>query len=134
MSARRERVSTAKAPAAIGPYSQAILSENFLFCSGQIGLDPSTGELVPGGAAAECRRAMENLGAVLEAAGLDYADVIKTTIYVIRMEEFAAVNGEYASFFTEPYPARATVAVAALPKGARVEIEAVARLQGTRRE
>lgn len=122
----RRAVSTAGAPRAIGPYSQAIGAGELLFCSGQIGLDPATGELVAGGAASECRRALENLRAVLAEAGLDLRDVVKTTIYLADLADFEAVNRTYAAALVEPYPARATVGVAALPRGARVEIEAVA--------
>ncbi len=115
------------APAPIGPYSQAVECGGFLFCSGQVGLDPATGEMVTGGVAAEARRALTSLGAVLTEAGLGFSDVVKTTIYLVRMEDFAAVNEVYAEFVLPPFPARATVAVAALPRGARVEIEAIAR-------
>lgn len=120
-------IATRSAPAAIGPYSQAVRAGDLVFCSGQIGLDPESGELVGGGAAAECRRAMENLGAVLAAAGLDFGDVVKTTIYLTDLRTFAAVNEVYGSYFSAPYPARATVGAAALPRGASVEIEAFAR-------
>jgi 2-iminobutanoate/2-iminopropanoate deaminase len=119
-------VSTADAPKAIGPYSQAIRAGHLLFASGQIPLDPATGSLVDGDVAAQTRRVMENLGAVLEAAGLSFASVVRTTIYVADMNDFARVNDVYGSYFREPYPARATVQVARLPKDARVEIDAVA--------
>lgn len=125
---KKEAVSTRAAPAAIGPYSQAIRSGGLLFCSGQIGLDPATGALVEGGVVAECRQAMRNLGEVLAASGLGWRDVLKTTIYLVRLDDFAAVNEVYGSCLEPPYPARATVGVAALPKGARVEIDAVARV------
>lgn len=115
------------APAPIGPYSQALDCGGLVFCSGQVGLDPATGEMVPGGVAVEARRALTSLGAVLAEAGLGFGDVVKTTIYLVRMEDFSAVNEVYAEFVLPPFPARATVAVAALPRGARVEIEAVAR-------
>ena len=124
----RQAVSTAGAPAAIGPYSQAIRSGELLFLSGQIPLDPATGELVTGAIEAQTRRVLENLGAVLEAAGGSFGDVVKTTIYLVDLAEFSAVNSVYASFFSGAPPARATVQVAALPKGARVEIDAVARI------
>lgn len=114
------------APAAIGPYAQAIRAGHLVFTSGQIGLDPATGRLVAGGVTAECHQVMRNLTAVLAAAGLGWSDVVKTTIYLVAIEDFAAVNEVYGSYVREPYPARATVAVSALPKGARVEIEVVA--------
>ena len=120
-------VRAATAPAPIGPYSQAIESGEWLFCSGQIGLDPRSGELVRGGAAEEARQALRNLGAVLDAAGLRFADLVKTTIYLVELSDFSAVNEIYGEFVVSPYPARATVGVAALPRGARVEIEAIAR-------
>ncbi len=119
-------ISTNAAPAAIGPYSQAIASGDIVFCSGQIGLDPATGDLVPGGIEAQTERAIRNLGAVLDAAGLGYAHVVKSTVYLADLEEFGAMNGIYARFFTDPWPARATVGVAALPRDARIEIDAVA--------
>lgn len=123
----RHVVHTTGAPAAIGPYSQAIRSGDLVFSAGQIGLDPATGELVPGGVAAEARRALANLAAVLEAAGAGLAAVVKTTVFLVDMADFAAVNAVYAEHFATEPPARSTVAVAALPRGARVEIEAVAR-------
>ncbi len=122
----KRTISTQEAPAAIGPYSQAVEAGCFVFLSGQIPLDPATGELVSGSIQYETRRVMENLKAVLAAAGLSFADVVKTTIYVTDIGAFAAVNEVYGSYFKEEPPARATVQVAALPKGARVEIDAVA--------
>jgi 2-iminobutanoate/2-iminopropanoate deaminase len=128
MSGREPKaVRAATAPAPIGPYSQAIESGEWLFCSGQIGLDPRSGELVRGGAAEEARQALRNLRAVLDAAGLRFADLVKTTIYLVEFSDFSAVNEIYGEFVVSPYPARATVGVAALPRGARVEIEAIAR-------
>jgi 2-iminobutanoate/2-iminopropanoate deaminase len=121
-------VSTEKAPAAIGPYSQAILSGDLLFLSGQIPLDPKTGNLVTGDIEAETRRVMDNLGAVLAAAGAKFEHLVKTTIYLTDLGDFAAVNRVYASYFSLDPPARATVQVSALPRGARVEIEAIARV------
>ncbi|HEV3155155.1 MAG TPA: RidA family protein [Candidatus Baltobacteraceae bacterium] len=115
------------APAPIGPYSQAIAAGDELFCSGQIALDPQTGDLLIGDAAAQAERALQNLGAVLEAAGMTYANVVKTTLYLVDMDDFAAVNEVYARFFEAAKPARSTVAVAGLPKGARVEVDAIAR-------
>jgi len=126
----RTAISTAQAPAAIGPYSQAIRADGYLFCSGQLGLDPASGDFVAGDVGAQAEQALRNLGAVLEAAGLTFEDVVKTTIFLTDMADFAAVNGVYGRFVTDPPPARSTVAVAALPKGGRVEIEATARLAG----
>jgi 2-iminobutanoate/2-iminopropanoate deaminase len=126
----RTAISTAHAPAAIGPYSQAIRADGYLFCSGQLGLDPATGDLAAGDVGAQAEQALRNLGAVLEAAGLTFGDVVKTTIFLADMADFAAVNSVYGRFVTDPPPARSTVAVAALPKGGRVEIEATARLAG----
>lgn len=123
----RHAVSTASAPAAIGPYSQAISSGDLLFCSGQLGLDPATGEFVEGGVGAQAERALRNLGAVLDAAGLTFANVVKTTIFLADIGDFAAVNSVYATFMPDPAPARSTFAVGALPKGGLVEIEAIAR-------
>jgi 2-iminobutanoate/2-iminopropanoate deaminase len=122
----RRPITTAGAPAAIGPYSQGIVAGGMVFCSGQLGLDPATGELVPGGVEAEAERALKNLAAVLDAAGLGMADVVKTTIFLADMGDFAAINGVYARHMPEPPPARSTFAVAALPKGGRIEIEAIA--------
>ena len=121
-------VATDKAPAAIGPYSQAVVAGGMLFCSGQIPLDPVSGELIVGTIEQETERVMENLRGVLEAAGTDFNHLVKTTIYLTDMADFAAVNQVYGQYFTAVKPARATVAVAALPRGARVEIEAVAAL------
>lgn len=121
-------ISTDQAPRAIGPYSQAVVAGEFLFLSGQIALDPASGELVQGGIAAETRRVMDNLRAVLSAANRSCDDLVKTTIYLVDMSDFAAVNGIYAEYFTATPPARATIQVAALPRGARVEIDGIARL------
>lgn len=126
----RHAVSTAGAPAAIGPYSQGIAVGGFVFCSGQLGLDPTTGEIVEGGVEAQAERALKNLTAVLDAAGLTLADVVKTTLFLADMADFAAVNAVYARFMPDPPPARSTFAVAALPKGGRIEIEAVAWRRG----
>jgi reactive intermediate/imine deaminase len=125
-----EAVATSAAPAAIGPYSQAIACGDLVFCSGQIGLDPATGELVGGGVVAETRQVLANLAAVLRAAASSPAHVLRTTIYLVDLADFAAVNGVYGEVFAAPYPARATVGVAALPRGARIEIDAVARRPG----
>jgi 2-iminobutanoate/2-iminopropanoate deaminase len=124
----RTPVATVEAPAAIGPYSQAIAGSGFLFCSGQLGLDPATGDFAGPDVDAQAARALLNLGNVLEAAGCSFDDVVKTTIFLADMADFAAVNAVYARFVTDPPPARSTVQVAALPKGGRVEIEAIARL------
>ena len=124
----REAVSTPKAPAAIGPYSQAIKSGNMLFLSGQIPLDPATGALVPGGIEAQTRQVFTNIGAILEAAGATFAHVVTATVYVADMNDFAKVNEIYATYFTAPAPARATVQVARLPKDSLVEIQVTAAL------
>jgi 2-iminobutanoate/2-iminopropanoate deaminase len=121
-------ISTADAPAAIGPYSQAIHAGELLFLSGQIPIDPKTGELVKGDITVETERVLDNLAAVLAAGGASFAGVVKTTIYLVDLGDFQAVNAAYARRFTSAPPARATVQVAALPKGARVEIDAIARL------
>jgi 2-iminobutanoate/2-iminopropanoate deaminase len=121
-------VSTTKAPEAIGPYSQAIIYDDWVFCSGQVGIDPSGGELVGGGVAEETRQALENLTQVLEAAGTSLVHVAKVTAYLTDMATFAEFNEIYEEFFGSEPPARATVGVAELPKGARVEVECVARL------
>ena len=122
----RQAISTAGAPGAIGPYSQAIAADGLLFCSGQLGLDPTSGELVEG-VEAQADRSLRNLAAVLDAAGLTWADVVKTTIFLADMDDFAAVNAVYAGYMPDPPPARSTVAVRTLPKGGLVEIEAIAR-------
>jgi len=124
---KRERIQTDRAPKAIGPYSQAIRSGDLVFCSGQVAIDPASGALVAGDAAEQTRQAIRNLAAVLEAAGLSLSHVVKTTIFLVSMDDFAAVNAVYAESFAADPPARATIAVAALPLGARVEIEAIAR-------
>lgn len=126
----RRAISTTGAPAAVGPYSQAIGTDGLLFTAGQAALDPATGALVEGGIEAETERVMTNLTAVLDAAGCGWGDVLKTTIFLVDMADFATVNAIYGRFMSDPPPARSTVGVAALPKGARVEIEAVARLRG----
>jgi 2-iminobutanoate/2-iminopropanoate deaminase len=126
----RQAVSTAGAPAAIGPYSQGIAVDGFVFCSGQIGLDPATGELVEGGVEAQADRALRNLSAVLDAAGVTMADVVKTTLFLADIGDFGAVNKVYAGHMPDPPPARSTFAVGALPKGGLVEVEAIARRPG----
>jgi 2-iminobutanoate/2-iminopropanoate deaminase len=122
------RVFSPAAPAPIGPYSQAVRCGSLLFCSGQIAIDPASGRLVDGDVSAQARQVAKNLSAVLEAAGTTPAAVVKTTIFLVDMADFAAVNAVYAETFGEAAPARSTVAVAGLPLGAKVEIEAVALL------
>lgn len=121
-------VHTSKAPAAVGPYSQAVSvpCKEMIFCSGQIALDPATQQLVAGDVKVQTRRVLENLKAVLEAAGSDFSKVLKCQVYLVRMSDFAAMNEVYAEYFKNNPPARATVAVAELPKGAQVEIDATA--------
>ncbi|HET9852447.1 MAG TPA: RidA family protein [Candidatus Limnocylindrales bacterium] len=122
----RRAVSTSSAPSAVGPYSQAIATDELVFCSGQVGLDATSGELVDGGVEAQTERALKNLEAVLDAAGCSLGDVVKTTCFLADIADFATFNAIYARFFPDPPPARSTFQVAALPKGALVEIEAVA--------
>ncbi len=128
----REAVHTTAAPAAIGPYAQAIAAGPYLFASGQIPIDPATGQLVDGGIEAQTRQVMANVAAVLAAAGLAFGDVVKTTIFLTDMNDFAALNAVYGeSFEGGPAPARSTVAVAALPRGAAVEIDVIALRRST---
>jgi 2-iminobutanoate/2-iminopropanoate deaminase len=122
----RRAVSTGGAPPAAGPYSQAIQTDDLVFCAGQIGLDPTTGDMIEGGIEAQAERALRNLEAVLDAAGCTFGDVVKTTCFLADIDDFAAFNAVYARFMTDPPPARSTFAVAALPKAARIEIEAIA--------
>jgi len=122
----RQVIKTEHAPAAIGPYSQAIRAGKLVFLSGQIPLDPATGRLIEGDIAAQCRRCMENLGGVLRAAGLDFASIVRTTVFLVDLADFDVVNRVYGEFFTAAPPARSTVQVAALPRGARLEIDAIA--------
>jgi len=119
-------INTDKAPKAIGPYSRAIRVGDFVFCSGQVGIDPATGKLVDGGIETETRRVLLNLSAVLEAAGSSLSRVVKTTVFIVNMDEFPKMNAVYAEFFPSAPPARSTVQVARLPAGACVEIEAIA--------
>lgn len=123
---RLESVSTDKAPAAIGPYSQAVKCGNLLFCSGQIPLDPATGEVVAGDISVQAERVMMNIAAMLSAAGAGFDDVVKTTIYLIDMADFAAVNEVYGCSFPNHKPARSTVAVKSLPRAVMLEIEVIA--------
>lgn len=125
----RRAISTSGAPAAVGPYSQAIAADGFLFSAGQAALDPASGALVEGGIEPETDRVMANLTAVLDAAGCGWDDVVKTTIFLVDMADFGTVNTIYGRYVSDPPPARSTVGVASLPKGARVEIEVVARLR-----
>lgn len=127
MSSREREVVVARgAPKAIGPYSVAIRTENFVFASGTIGVDPATGDFVDGGVEGQTRQTLKNLAEVLEAGGSSLGNVVKTTVFLHDMAEFAKMNAVYAEFFTDEPPARSTVEVAALPKGAAVEIEAIA--------
>ena len=123
-----ETISTENAPGAIGPYSQAIKVENMVFCSGQIPIDPQTGEFVSDDVAEQTRQVLKNLSAVLEAAGANLNNVVKTTVFLADMNDFAAMNEIYAEFFSENKPARATVQAARLPRDARVEIDCIAIL------
>ena len=122
----KQAVSSPDAPKAIGPYSQAVRAGQLLFVSGQVPLDPATGQIVSGDIAAQTRRVFDNLGAVLRAGGRSFADVVRTTVFLADMNDFATVNEVYGTYFSEPYPARATVQVARLPKDARVEIDVIA--------
>jgi len=125
----KEAISSAGAPKAIGPYSQAVRAGQLLFLSGQVALDPATGQMVEGGIAEQTRRVFENLAAVLAAAGRSFADVVRTTVFLADMNDFVAMNEIYGQYFKEPYPARATVQVARLPKDARVEIDLIASFE-----
>lgn len=124
----REVVSSPDAPAAIGPYSAGVRAGNLLFLSGSIPLDPATGQIVPGDVSAQATRVMENIKALLAAAGAEFRHVVKTTVFLADMDEFAAMNEVYATYFTAPFPARSTVQVARLPRDVRLEIEVVAVL------
>jgi len=120
-----EEIKTDKAPAAIGPYSQAIKASGFVFCSGQIPLDPSTGEVIEGDITAQAEQVMKNIAAMLEAVGAKFDQIVKTTIFLVDMVDFGAVNSVYGRFFPINKPARSTVAVASLPRGVRLEIEVI---------
>jgi 2-iminobutanoate/2-iminopropanoate deaminase len=122
----KTHVSTGDAPKAIGPYSQAVRVGDLLFISGQIPLDPASGQMVEGDVVAQTRRVMDNLAAILKAAGLSFAHVARTTIFLVDLGDFAKVNEVYGAYFSEPFPARATVQVARLPRDSRVEIDAIA--------
>lgn len=122
----KEVISTSQAPAAIGPYNQAIRTGDFLFASGQLGVDPATGEFVAGGVKEQTEQVFGNIKAVLAQAGLSLQDVVKTTVFLADMGDFVPMNEVYATHFSQPYPARSTVAVKTLPKNALVEIEVIA--------
>jgi 2-iminobutanoate/2-iminopropanoate deaminase len=122
----KEAVSSSDAPKAIGPYSQAVRAGQLLFLSGQVPLDPATGQIVAGDIETQTRRVFDNLAAVLKAGGRSFADVVRTTVFLADMNDFTAVNDVYGTYFSAPYPARATVQVARLPKDARIEIDLIA--------
>ena len=126
----RQPIHSDHAPAAIGPYSQAVRAGDTVYCSGQIPLDPATGELVEGDIAIQARRAFDNLRAVCEAAGASFDDVVRVGLYLTNLGQFAAVNAVMAEYFQSPYPARSTIEVTALPKGAAFEVDAVLVLRG----
>ena len=121
-------VSTGSAPEALGPYSQAIRAGEFLFVSGQVPIDPATGQLVQDGIAGQTRRALENVGAILEAGGASFRQVVRTTVYLADLGDFAAMNEVYATFFAAPQPARSTIQAARLPRDARIEVDVIAFL------
>ena len=122
----RKVIATSEAPTAVGPYSQAIAAGNTLYCAGQIPLDPVTGEIVPGGVTEQTTRVLENVGGVLRANGMDYSNVVKATVFMTDLAHFGDMNAVYAKYFHAPFPARSTIQVVALPRGAQVEIEVVA--------
>lgn len=124
----REAVATSDAPQAIGPYSQAIKAAGLVFLAGQIPLDPASGRLVEGDIAAQTRRVLDNVGGILAAAGAGFGDVVKTTVFLVDMGDFAAMNAIYAEYFPAPPPARSTVEVSRLPRDVRIEIDVIARL------
>ena len=126
----RQPIHSDHAPAAIGPYSQAVRAGDTVYCSGQIPLDPATGELVEGDIAIQARRAFDNLRAVCEAAGASFDDVVRVGLYLTNLGQFAAVNAVMAEYFQSPYPARSTIEVSALPKGAAFEVDAILVLRG----
>lgn len=126
----KTEISTDKAPKAIGPYSQAIAVNGMLYASGQIPIDPASGQIESDDITAQTRRALDNVGALLAACKLDYSDVVKTTVFLTDLNDFATVNGIYGEYFQQPYPARSCVQVAKLPKDVKIEIEIVAKLRG----
>ena len=119
-------IATSEAPKAVGPYSQAVAVGNFLFCAGQIPLDPATGELIEGDVTAQTERVLQNVAGVLRANGMTFANVVKATVFMVDLGKFADMNTVYSKYFSEPFPARSTIQVAALPKGSQVEIEVIA--------
>ncbi|XP_021241925.1 ribonuclease UK114 [Numida meleagris] len=125
----RKIISTTKAPLPLGAYSQAVLVDRTMYVAGQIGIEPSSGQLVPGGVREEAKQALKNLGEILKAAGCDYSNVVKTTVFMADIKDFNDMNDVYGQFFTSRFPVRAAFQVAALPKGAQIEIEAIA-IQG----
>lgn len=126
---QKTEIATRNAPQAIGPYSQAIAVGETLYCSGQIPIDPATGNIESADVAVQARRVFENIKAVLAAAGLDFSDTVKTTVFLTDLNDFAVVNKTYGEYFDKPYPARSCVQVSALPKGAKIEVEVVAKLR-----
>jgi 2-iminobutanoate/2-iminopropanoate deaminase len=122
----KQPISSSNAPKAIGPYSSALRAGQLLFISGQVPIDPATGAVVTGDIAAQTRRVLENIGALLAAGGLTYADLVRTTVFLADMNDFAAMNEVYRTYLTEPYPARSTIEAARLPRDARIEIDAIA--------
>lgn len=126
---QKTEIATRNAPQAIGPYSQAIAVGETLYCSGQIPIDPATGNIESADVAGQARRVFENIKAVLAAAGLDFSDTVKTTVFLTDLNDFAVVNKTYGEYFDKPYPARSCVQVSALPKGAKIEVEVVAKLR-----
>ncbi len=125
---KKQVIHTDKAPKAIGPYSQAVRFGHLLFISGQLGIDPASGNLVNGGFEAEARQVLANIQAILESQKSGMDKILKTTVFLTNMEDFAVLNGIYGTFIPEPYPARSTIQVAALPKGARIEMEVIAEV------
>ena len=119
-------IATSEAPKAVGPYSQAVAVGNFLFCAGQIPLDPATGELIEGDVTAQTERVLQNVAGVLRANGMTFTNVVKATVFMVDLGKFADMNAVYSKYFSEPFPARSTIQVAALPKGSQVEIEVIA--------
>ena len=119
-------IATSEAPKAVGPYSQAVAVGNFLFCAGQIPLDPATGDLIEGDVTAQTERVLQNVAGVLRANGMTFAHVVKATVFMVDLGKFADMNAVYSKYFSEPFPARSTIQVAALPKGSQVEIEVIA--------
>jgi 2-iminobutanoate/2-iminopropanoate deaminase len=122
----RQAISTPAAPQAVGPYSQAIRAGSFLFVSGQIPIDPATGQVVAGDIAVQTRRVMQNIGEILKAAGSSFDQVVRTTVYLADLAEFPAMNGAYAAFFESPAPARSTIQAARLPRDAKLEVDVIA--------